>query len=107
MRMTKAHARSPQAAATADQPHIRDGVVGRATRAGHDPCRAVAGEARDAVDTRGVDRFRQDHVWDARGHTPLRMIYLIKASEEPGRGGPMPSLVLYEANTAVMTMHHT
>src|SRR4029453_7886157 len=38
--------------APADQPRIRDGLVGRAKRAGRDQRRAVAGEARDAVDTR-------------------------------------------------------
>src|SRR5262245_40110021 len=41
--------------APADQSRIRDGVVGRATRAGRDPRRAVAGEARDAVDPRGLE----------------------------------------------------
>ena len=35
--------------AAADQSRIRDGMVGRATRAGGDQGRAVAGEARDAV----------------------------------------------------------
>ena len=41
--------------AATDQPRIRDGVVGRATRAGRDPRRAVAGEAGDAVDAGGVE----------------------------------------------------
>jgi hypothetical protein len=36
-------------------------VVGHATRASRDPRRAVAGEARDAVDTRGLDRFSEGH----------------------------------------------
>jgi hypothetical protein len=44
-----------------DQPRIRDGVVGRATRAGRHPRRAVAGEAGDAVDTRGLNRLGQGH----------------------------------------------
>jgi hypothetical protein len=47
--------------APADQPRIRDGVVGRATRAGRDQRRPGAGEAGDAVDTRGVEGFRQGH----------------------------------------------
>jgi hypothetical protein len=47
--------------ADADQPCIRDGVVGRATRAGRDPRRAVTSEAGDAVDARGFERFRQGH----------------------------------------------
>ena len=42
-----------QLAAT-DQPRIRDGMVGRATRAGRDPRRAVAGQAGDAVNPRGL-----------------------------------------------------
>jgi hypothetical protein len=41
--------------APADQPRIRDGLVGRATRAGRDQCRTVAGEAGDAVDAGGVE----------------------------------------------------
>ena len=47
--------------APADQPRIRDGVVGRATRAGRDQRRAVAGEARDAVDTRGLKGLGEGH----------------------------------------------
>jgi hypothetical protein len=45
--------------ASADQPRIRDGMVGRATWAGRDPHRAGAGEARDAVDTRGLKGLGQ------------------------------------------------
>ena len=36
--------------APTNQPHIRNGVVGRAKWAGRDPRRAVAGEAGDTVD---------------------------------------------------------
>jgi hypothetical protein len=43
--------------APADQPRIRDGVVGRATRAGRDDRRA--GEAGDARAAGGVDRCDQ------------------------------------------------
>jgi hypothetical protein len=39
--------------AATDQPRIRDGLVGRATRAGRHQRRAVAGEAGDAVNTLG------------------------------------------------------
>jgi hypothetical protein len=49
--------------APADQPRIRDGVVGRATRARRDQRRTVAGEAGDAVDTRGLKDFGQGHGW--------------------------------------------
>jgi hypothetical protein len=41
--------------APADQPDIRDGVMGGATRAGRDPRRAGAGAASDAVDAGGVE----------------------------------------------------
>jgi hypothetical protein len=41
------HVTRPRHVAPADQPRLREGVVGRATRAGRDPRRAVAGEARD------------------------------------------------------------
>jgi hypothetical protein len=47
--------------APADQSRIRDGVVGRATRAGRDQRRAVAGAAGDAVDTRGLNRLGEGH----------------------------------------------
>ena len=45
--------------AATDEPRIRDGVVGRAKRGGRDQRRAVADEAGDAVDARGLDRIRQ------------------------------------------------
>jgi hypothetical protein len=47
--------------APADQPRIRDGVMGHAKRVGRDQRGAVAGEAGDAVDARGLDRFGQGH----------------------------------------------
>ena len=47
--------------AAADQPRIRDGMVGRAKRAGRDQRRAVAGEAGDAVDTRGLNGLGEGH----------------------------------------------
>jgi hypothetical protein len=46
---------------TADQPRIRNGLVGRATRAGSDQRRAVAGEAGDAVNPRGLNGFGEGH----------------------------------------------
>jgi hypothetical protein len=49
----------------AEQPHIREEMVGRATRAGRDHHRAVAGEAGGAVDARGLKGFSQRH----RRHT--------------------------------------
>jgi hypothetical protein len=45
--------------AAADQPRIRDGMVGRETRARRDQGRAVAGKATDAMDARGRDGFRR------------------------------------------------
>ena len=44
-----------------DQPRIRDGLVGRATRAGRDPRRAVAGEPGDAVNPRGLNGLGEGH----------------------------------------------
>jgi hypothetical protein len=58
--------------APADQPRIRDGVVGRAKRAGRDPRRAVAGEARDAVDTRGLNRLGEGHRRQDGGEPPCQ-----------------------------------
>jgi hypothetical protein len=45
----------------ADQPRIRAGLVGHATRAGRDPRRAGAGAAGDAVDAGGVEGSRGAH----------------------------------------------
>jgi hypothetical protein len=56
--------------APADQPRIRDGVVGRATRAGRDHRRPVAGEASDAVDPRGLNRLGEGHRRQDRGQPP-------------------------------------
>jgi hypothetical protein len=56
--------------AAADQPRIRDGVVGRATRAGRDPRRAGAGEAGNAVDTRGLNGLGERHAWQEGGEPP-------------------------------------
>jgi hypothetical protein len=47
--------------ATADQSCIRDGMVGRATRAGRDQGRPVAGAASDAMDAGGLNGFGQGH----------------------------------------------
>src|SRR5262245_8648426 len=52
------HVTRHQDLAPTDQPRIRDGVVGRATRVGRDQRRAEAGEARDAVNTRGLTGLR-------------------------------------------------
>jgi hypothetical protein len=45
--------------APADQADIRDGVVGRATRAGRDQRRTVAGEAGDAMEACRLNGFGQ------------------------------------------------
>jgi hypothetical protein len=42
-----------------DQPCIRDGVMGRAKRAGYDPRRAIPRESSDATEVGGVDRCGQ------------------------------------------------
>jgi hypothetical protein len=47
--------------ASADQPRIRDGVEGRATRAGGDDSGAGARAAGDAVDTRGLKGLGAGH----------------------------------------------
>jgi hypothetical protein len=44
-----------------DQSGIRDGMVGRATRAGRDQRRAGAGEASDVVEARSLDGLDQAH----------------------------------------------
>ena len=56
--------------APADQPHIRNGVVGRAKWVGRDQRRAVAGKAGDAVDAGSVEDFRQDHRRQNGGEPP-------------------------------------
>ena len=45
----------------ADQPHIRDGMVGCAKWAGHDQRRAVASKASDTVEARGLDGLSEGH----------------------------------------------
>jgi hypothetical protein len=47
--------------APTDQVHVRDGMVGRATRAGGDQGRAVADEASDVVEARSLDGLDQAH----------------------------------------------
>ena len=69
--------------APADQPRIREGVVGRATRAGRDPRRAGAGAAGDAVDTRGLHGFGEGHRREDGGHT-----HHVKGVGIPRRAGP-------------------
>ena len=53
--------------AAPDQPRIRDGVVGRAKRAGRDQRRTVAGQAGDAVNTRGPNGLGEGHRRQHRG----------------------------------------
>jgi hypothetical protein len=49
------HLARPGEVAAADQPHLRDRLMGGATRAGRDQRRAGAREASDAVDARGLE----------------------------------------------------
>jgi hypothetical protein len=51
----------------ADQPRIREGVVGRAKRARRDPRRSGAGEAGDAVDACGLKGLSEGHRWQDGG----------------------------------------
>ena len=69
--------------AAADQPRIREGVVRRATRAGGDPRRTVPSEARDAVDTRGLNRLGEGHRRQDGGHA-----HHVKGVGIPRRAGP-------------------
>jgi hypothetical protein len=55
-----------------DQPRIREGLVGRATRAGGDQGRAVAGAASDAVNSRGLKGFGEGHRRQNRGEPPCQ-----------------------------------
>jgi hypothetical protein len=56
--------------APADQPDIRDRVLGRAERPGGDQRRPVAGEAGDAMDAGGLNRFGQGHGRQDGGEPP-------------------------------------
>jgi hypothetical protein len=56
--------------ASADQPRIRDGMVGRATWAGRDQRRAIAREASDAMDTRGLHGLGEGHRRQDGGEPP-------------------------------------
>jgi hypothetical protein len=47
--------------AAADQPRIRDGMMGRATRAGRDQRHTVAGEAGDAAGACALKGFGESH----------------------------------------------
>ena len=51
----------PRHLAAADPPRIREGMVGRATWAGRDQRRAVAGETGDTVDARGFNGLGEGH----------------------------------------------
>jgi hypothetical protein len=56
--------------AATGQPRIRDGVMGRATRAGRDPRRTVPGEAGNTVDARGLKGLGEGHGWETGGEAP-------------------------------------
>jgi hypothetical protein len=57
--MGQRHVARHRHGAPTNQPHIRDGVVGRTTRASRDPRRAIPREASDAREVGGVDRCGQ------------------------------------------------
>jgi hypothetical protein len=48
----------------------REGVVGRATRAGYDPRRTIPREGSDAMNARGLQRFGETHRWQNGGQPP-------------------------------------
>jgi hypothetical protein len=87
--------------AAADQPRIREGLVGRPTRAGCDSRCVVDGEARDAEDVRGLKGFCQGHGWQDGGESPrqdrrARLPPAEKAQvigQSPGRSWTVPSRV--------------
>ena len=58
--------------APADQADIRDGMVGCATWAGRDQRRAVASEAGDTVDARGLDGLGEGHRRQDGGEPPCQ-----------------------------------
>jgi hypothetical protein len=64
------HFARPRQVPSADQPHVRDGMMRRATRADRDQRRAVAGEAGDAVDARGLDGLSEGHRRPEGGEPP-------------------------------------
>jgi hypothetical protein len=55
-----------------NQPRIRDGMARRAKRAGRDQRRAVAGEAGDMVDTRGLNSLGEGHRRQDGGEPPCQ-----------------------------------
>jgi hypothetical protein len=57
---------------TADQPHIRDGLVRGTTRARRDHRRVGAGEASDAVGADGVDGLWQSYRRQGGGQPPCQ-----------------------------------
>jgi hypothetical protein len=83
--------------AATDQPGIRDGMVGRATRAGRDQHRAIAGKAGDAVDARGRKGFGQGHRRQD-GREPAGRPYGVHVFKSIGR-----STVAGPANTPLRT----
>ena len=59
-------------ASAPNQPSSGDRIGLGATWAGGDPRRAVAGEARDAVDTRGLNRLGEGHRRQDGGQSPCQ-----------------------------------
>ena len=57
------HLARPGEVPAAEQPHVRDRLMGGATRAGRDQGCAGAREAGDAVEARGLDGVSEDHRW--------------------------------------------
>jgi hypothetical protein len=56
--------------AAADQPPVREGVMGGPKGAGGHQRRALPGEAGHTVDARGLDGFSQAHGWQDGGEAP-------------------------------------
>src|SRR5262245_16803348 len=89
--MGQRHLARPRHLAPADPPDVRDGVMGGTTRPRGDQRRIVAGEAGDAVDTRGLDGFGEGRGWEDGGEPAL---------QHPGADSPIMGCDTHARRTA-------
>jgi hypothetical protein len=66
------HLAQPGEVPAVEQPYIRDGVMGGATRASRHQRGAVAGEAGDTMDACGLKGFGQSHRRQDSGESPCQ-----------------------------------
>jgi hypothetical protein len=80
------HFARPRHLAPADQPDIRDGVMGGATRAGRYQGRTLTGAADDAADSGGLEGFWYQLGGQDRGQPPpeIRHAYSQRVQPETG-----------------------